>query len=125
MFTLEYLNVTSGAGIPTATVKISDKKDGKNAQFKVFQEAACGSGPMDAVYKAIDKIVKMDITLTEFSLRAVSSGEDALGEVFLKVKYEGNLYSGKGTSIDIIEVGAKAYMQALNKAKSFEIRKEK
>ncbi|MDR2645511.1 MAG: 2-isopropylmalate synthase [Endomicrobium sp.] len=125
IFTLEYLNVISGAGIPTATVKISYKKDCKNAQFKVLQEAACGNGPIDAVYKAIDKIVKMDITLTEFSLRAVSSGEDALGEVFLKVKYKGNLYSGKGTSIDIIEAGAKAYMQALNKAKSFETRKGK
>ncbi|MDR1245311.1 MAG: 2-isopropylmalate synthase, partial [Endomicrobium sp.] len=77
------------------------------------------------VYKAIDKIVKMDITLTEFSLRAVSSGEDALGEVSLKVKYKENIYCGKGTSIDIIEAGAKAYMQALNKAKSFEIRKGK
>jgi 2-isopropylmalate synthase len=124
IFTLEYLNVTSGAGISTATVKISDKKCDKNVH-KVFQEAACGSGPIDALYKAIDKIVKMDIMLIEFSLRAVSSGEDALGEVSLKIKYKGNLYSGKGTSIDIIEAGAKAYIQALNKAKSFEIKKEK
>jgi 2-isopropylmalate synthase len=67
------------------------------------------------VYKAIDKIIKRDIALTEFSLRSVSSGEDALGEVLLKVKYNGNLYCGKGTSIDIIEAGAKAYMQAINK----------
>jgi 2-isopropylmalate synthase len=126
IFTLEYLNVTSGAGIPTATVKISKKQGSKkNSQTEIFQEAACGSGPIDAVYKAVDKIVKMDIKLAEFSLRAVSSGEDALGEVFLKVKYKENLYSGKGTSIDIIEAGAKAYIQALNKAKSFEIRKGK
>ncbi|MDR3256694.1 MAG: hypothetical protein LBT18_03490 [Endomicrobium sp.] len=103
VFTLDYLNVTSGAGIPTATVKISKKQGDKNAQLEIFQEAACGSGPIDVVYKVVDKIVKMDINLAEFSLRAVSSGEDALGEVFLKVKYNGSVYSGKRTSTDIIE----------------------
>jgi 2-isopropylmalate synthase len=116
IFTLDYLNVTSGVGIPTATVKISKKLDSsKNVRPEVFQEVACGSGPIDAVYKAVDKIVKISIKLTEFNIKAVSSGEDALGEVFLKAKYNGNIYSGKGTSIDIIEAGAKAYMQVINK----------
>jgi 2-isopropylmalate synthase len=125
LFTLDYLNVTSGTGstIPTAAVRISKKIASKNNES--YREAACGSGAIDAVYKAIDKIVNMDTKLAEFSIRAVSSGEDALGEVFLKVKYKGNIYSGKGTSIDIIEAGAKAYMQALNKAKSFDNRKGK
>jgi 2-isopropylmalate synthase len=113
IFTLDYLSVTSGTGIPTATVKISKNQ---NSKIEMFKEAACGSGPIDAVYKAVDKIIQMDIKLAEFSLRAVSSGEDALGEVFLKVNYNGNVYSGRGTSTDIIESGAKAYMQAINKA---------
>jgi 2-isopropylmalate synthase len=120
-FTLDYLSATSGMGtISTATVKISKREDfQKQSAMLVFQEAACGSGPVDAAYKAIDKIVNMDIKLTEFSLRAISSGEDAIGECFLKVKYQGMIYLGKGTSTDIVEASAKAYMQAINKAKSF------
>jgi 2-isopropylmalate synthase len=118
IFVLDYLSATAGPGtVPTATVKIF-----KNDQEKpeIFQEAACGSGPVDAVYKAIDKIINMDIKLTDFSLRAVSSGEDALGEVILKAQYKGIIYLGKGTSTDIVEASAKAYMQAINKAKSFD-----
>jgi 2-isopropylmalate synthase len=121
-FILDYFSATSGAGtIPTATVKILKNEDvKKQGKFVIFQEAACGSGPVDAAYKAIDKIINMDIKLTEFSLRSISSGEDALGEVFLKAKYKGMIYSGKGTSTDIVEASTKAYMQAINKAKSFD-----
>jgi 2-isopropylmalate synthase len=126
-FILNYLSATSGTGtIPTATVKISkSEEDSKKIKPMIFQEAACGSGPVDAVYKAIDKIINMDIKLTDFSLRSVSSGEDALGEVVLKIEYMGAIYSGKGTSTDIVEASAKAYMQAINKAKSFYNNKEK
>ncbi|MCA6072142.1 MAG: 2-isopropylmalate synthase [Endomicrobium sp.] len=117
-FVLDYFSAASGTGtVPTATVKIlKNENDKKQAKPIVFREAACGSGPVDAAYKAIDKIVKMDIKLTEFSLRAVSSGEDALGEVFLKAKYKGMVYSGKGASTDIVEASTKAYMQVINKA---------
>ncbi|GHT40689.1 2-isopropylmalate synthase [Endomicrobiia bacterium] len=120
-FILDYLSATSGAGtVSTATVKILKIEDFQKPQTTLsFQEAACGSGPVDAAYKAIDKIVNMDIKLTEFSLRAISSGEDAIGECFLKVKYQDVVYSGKGTSTDVIEASTKAYMQAINKAKSF------
>jgi len=121
IFILDYLSATAGSGIiPTATVKISKNDDSKKTKSVVFRETACGSGPVDAVYKAIDKIINMNIKLTNFLLRAVSSGEDALGEVILKAKYKGIIYSGKGTSTDIIEASAKAYMQAINKAKLFD-----
>ncbi|MDR1696346.1 MAG: 2-isopropylmalate synthase [Endomicrobium sp.] len=121
IFSLTYQSATSGTGtIPSATVRITnnDKKD------EVLQEAACGIGPVDATYKAIDKITKMDIKLTDFSLKSVSSGVDALGEVFLKAKYNGMIFSGKGTSTDIVEASAKAYMQAINKAKAFNDKKK-
>lgn len=124
IFSLDYLSATSGtATIPTATVRIlkneKPAKHGEKVKAEAIQEASCGSGPVDAAYKAIDKITKMDIKLTDFSLRAVSSGVDALGEVILKAEYNGMTYSGKGTSTDIVEASAKAYMQAINKAKSF------
>ena len=67
----------------------------------------------------------MDFKLTDYSLRAVSSGEDALGEVHVKADYEGMVYTGKGTSTDIVEASVKAYMQAVNKAKAFSANKEK
>ncbi|MDR2191283.1 MAG: 2-isopropylmalate synthase [Endomicrobium sp.] len=118
-FSLAYQSASSGTGtIPTATVKVinNDEKGG------AVKEAACGVGPVDATYRAIDKITKMDIKLTDFSLKAVSSGVDALGEVFLKAKYKGMVFSGKGASTDIVEASAKAYIQAINKAKAFERR---
>ncbi|MDR3071573.1 MAG: 2-isopropylmalate synthase [Endomicrobium sp.] len=120
IFILKYLSTTAGtATIPTATVKILKNKNDKEQKCEIFQEAACGSGPVDAAYKAIDKIVNMDIKLVDFSLKSVSSGEDALGEVILKIQYDGKIYLGKGTSTDIIEASAKAYIQAINKSVEF------
>jgi 2-isopropylmalate synthase len=117
IYSLDYQSASSGtATIPTATVRLKYNQNGK---IEIIQEAACGAGPVDATFKAIDKITKMDIKLTSFILKAVSSGVDALGEVMLKAKYEGMIYSGKGTSTDIVEASVKAYMQAVNKAKTF------
>lgn len=117
-FSLEYLNTSSGSGIiPTATVRL--KKNEKQKQHKkkkaIFQEAACGDGPVDAAYKAIDKIVGLKAQLIDYNLRAVSVGKDAQGEVNVKVKHKGITFSGRGISTDIIEASAKAYLQAINK----------
>ncbi|MDR2709636.1 MAG: 2-isopropylmalate synthase [Elusimicrobiota bacterium] len=118
IYHLDYQSASSGtATIPTATVRVSSAKDGKT---QILQEAACGTGPVDATFRAIDKITKMDIKLTSFNLKAVSSGVDALGEVTLKAEYAGSIFMGRGTSTDIVEASVKAYMQAINKAISFE-----
>jgi 2-isopropylmalate synthase len=108
-FVLEYLNTSSGTGtIPTATVRV--KKGGQ-----VFQEAACGDGPVDATYKAIDKITGLKVKLEDYTLRAISSGKDALGEVTVRLEDKGSKALGRGTSTDIIEASAKAYLAALNR----------
>jgi len=108
-FTLDYLNTSSGTGVvPTATVRLR-KKD------EVLQEAACGDGPVDAAYRAMDKIVGLRPKLLDYTLHAISSGKDAQGEVTVKVEKDGLVVSGKGTSTDIIEASAKAYLNALNK----------
>lgn len=110
---IDYVNVTSGVNvIPTATVRL--KKTDKS-KIETVQEASCGTGPVDAIYQAIDKITKMKVELVDYSLRAVSGGEDAQGEVNIKVKYKGSTYTGKGTSTDITEASAKAYIHAINK----------
>ncbi len=108
-FVLEYLNTSSGTGtIPTATVRV--KKAGK-----VFQEAACGDGPVDATYRAIDKITGLKPMLEDYSLRAISGGKDALGEVTVRLEYKGTKMLGRGTSTDIIEASAKSYLSAVNR----------
>jgi len=118
-YVLEYLNTSSGTGIiPTATVRLSKKDGGKGKNKVILQEAACGDGPVDAAYKAVDKIAGVKAKLTDYALRALSVGKDAQGEVNVKVEYKGLKFSGRGASTDIIEASVKAYLQALNKIAS-------
>lgn len=108
-YILDYFHVSTGnSTIPTATIRL--KKDGV-----LVQEAACGDGPVDALYKAVDRIVKMETTLSDYTIKAVTSGEDALGEVSVKVKENGHAFVGRGLSTDIIEASVLAYVHALNK----------
>ena len=113
MFSLDYLSVTSGNQmVPTATVRL--KKAGKKAE--VLQDAGIGDGPVDAALKAIDRLTKTRGKLMDYSLRAVSQGKDALGEVTVKVDFvDGELVPGKGASTDIIEASASAYLNAVNR----------
>lgn len=115
-FRLLYFHVASGnCAIPTATIKIAKVGTKKSAET-IVQEAACGDGPIDAAYKAIDKITGIKCKLDDFSLRAVSGGKDAVGEVTIKVEAEGKgVVMGRGTSTDIVEASVKAYMNAMNK----------
>ena len=109
-FYLDYIQVSTGnQTIPTATVKISKKG-------KIVQEASCGDGPVDAVYKAIDRITKVTVNLVDYSLKAVTRGKDAMGEVNIKIEDKnGRLFSGRGLSTDVIESSALAYINAINK----------
>lgn len=108
-YSLEYLHVVSGStAVPTATVRL--KKDDV-----VYEDAACGDGPIDAVYRTIDRITGIKVQLIEYSLRAATGGKDALGEVTVRVQDNGNIYTGRGTSTDVIQASARAYLQSLNK----------
>ncbi len=101
--------VNSGSTIPaTSTVRL--KHSGEE-----IEEAAMGDGPIDATYKAINKIIKMDIELADYSIRSISDGHDALGEVIVKIKYKEGIYTGRGVSTDIIESSIKAYLNGINK----------
>ncbi len=74
-----------------------------------------GTGPVDAVCKAIDSIIDMDVELTEFAVNAVTEGIDALGDVTIRVEKDGNVYSGRGADSDIVVASAKAYVNAINR----------
>jgi len=107
---LDRVQVTCGdRGIPTASVKLI-APDGQ-----VLADAALGTGPVDAVYKAINRIVGVPNQLTEFSVKSVTEGIDAIGEVLIRIESEGITYTGRGADTDIIAASAKAYMNALNR----------
>ncbi|MDT8897141.1 2-isopropylmalate synthase [Thermanaerothrix sp. 4228-RoL] len=125
LFTLDGLQVTCGTmGMPTATVRLRDPEGNLRVQ------AAIGTGPVDATYKAIDAIVGAPNTLLEFVIHAVTEGIDALGEVTVRIEAgEGVLpaedgdgaiehprtFGGYGADTDIVVASAKAYLAALNK----------
>ncbi|MCX6003413.1 MAG: 2-isopropylmalate synthase [Chloroflexi bacterium] len=108
---LDRIQVTCGdRGIPTAAVRLISP-DGKT-----ISDAAIGTGPVDAVCEAIDKIIKIpDIKLTEFTVNSVTEGIDAIGEVLIRVESKGITYTGRGADTDIIVASAKAYVNALNR----------
>lgn len=112
-FALESFHVSSGkTTIPTATVVL------RCADGQVRQDAACGDGPVDAVYKTIDRITGFSGRLLDYSIRAVTSGKDALGEVVLAAEFYNERFSGKASSTDIIEASAQAYLNAMNRAEA-------
>jgi 2-isopropylmalate synthase len=118
-FALDYLYFASGTlTIPTATVRLR-KKD------QLYQESGWGDGPVEATYKAIEKITGMPGKLQEYTIRALTAGEDAMGEVMIKVAIEGYSVVGRGASTDVIEASAKAYLNAINKVAHYKTTGEK
>lgn len=126
IFVLDGLQVACGTmGMPTATVRLVGPDGVQHLQ------AAVGTGPVDAVYKAIDAIVQAPNTLLEFTVRAVTEGIDAIGEVTVRLQAENGAvhkrtspqsgraqsrtFGGHGADTDIIVASAKAYLTALNK----------
>ncbi|MFC2016291.1 2-isopropylmalate synthase [Chloroflexota bacterium] len=110
IYHLDRVQVTCGdRGIPTAAVRLT-APDGQ-----VLADAALGTGPVDAVYKAINRLVEVPNVLTEFSVKSVTEGIDAIGEVLIRIESEGVTYTGRGADTDIIVASGKAYMNALNR----------
>ncbi len=108
-FEMEYLRVLIETGTsPTATVKIRSKGKLKEAQAE-------GDGPVDAAYEAIREATGFSPTLESYSIRAVTSGKEALGEATVRIRQDSRTYIGRGVSTDIIEASAKAYVDAINR----------
>ncbi|MGA3179053.1 MAG: 2-isopropylmalate synthase [Verrucomicrobiota bacterium] len=113
-WSLRYFHVTSGnSTVPTATVRLQKLAGNKTTA----QDAGIGDGPVDAALKAIDRLTHRHGKLLDYSLRAVSQGKDALGEVTVKVDFgKGQILTGKGASTDVIEASARAYLNAVNRS---------
>jgi 2-isopropylmalate synthase len=107
---LEQVQVSCGDhSVPTASVRLIDP-DGN-----AIADAALGTGPVDAVYKAINRLVGVPNELIEFSVESITEGIDAIGEVTIRIKSGEKKYTGRGADTDIIVASAKAYMNALNR----------
>ncbi|GAB5441476.1 MAG: 2-isopropylmalate synthase [Fuerstiella sp.] len=98
------------SAVPTATLELQCEDQ------PVMCDAAIGDGPIDAVFRALERIIEITARLEDFNVRSISEGKDALGEVRVTINVLGRHYLGKGVSTDIIEAAALAYLQALNKA---------
>jgi 2-isopropylmalate synthase len=124
LYTLDGLQVACGTmGMPTATIRLRDPEGGLHVQ------ASVGTGPVDAVYRAINAIMQAPNSLQEFVVHAVTEGIDALGEVTVRVQGDDlpqmmdpqtevdqpHTFGGYGADTDIVVASAKAYLSALNK----------
>jgi 2-isopropylmalate synthase len=117
LYRLDRIQVTCGdRGIPTAAVRLI------GPQGEVLADAALGSGPVDAVYQAINRLIKVPNRLIEFSVKSVTEGLDAIGEVFIRIEKDGLVYTGRGADTDIIVASAKAYLNAINRLLTSEVK---
>lgn len=121
VYTLEHVQVITGTSMtPVATVRLHDQHG------QTFLEAAHGTGPVDAIYKAIDKVVNRPVELLEFTINSVTEGIDAVAEVSVRIRDTTaaqhaaakpgiDLFNGYGVNTDTMVAAAEAYMAALNK----------
>ncbi|MBN1542642.1 2-isopropylmalate synthase [candidate division KSB1 bacterium] len=109
VYQLDYFHILSGnRALPSATIQLQ-------RDDQIFQEASVGDGPVDAAYKAIDRIVQLPMQLQNYTLRGVTEGKNAMGEVSVRVKHEERHYVGRGASTDVIEASILAYLNAVNR----------
>lgn len=111
VYTLDALQVQCGDPlVPTAVATITDEIGVTHVV------SATGTGPVDAAYKAIDRVVAVHGDLEEFMVKAITRGIDAIGEVVVRVQAEdGKVFTGRGSDTDIIVSSAKAYVNAINR----------
>jgi 2-isopropylmalate synthase len=110
LFCLERVQVSCGDhAYPTATVSV------RTPTGEELTDAAIGTGPVDAVYRAINRVVDIPNQLVEFSVQSVTEGIDAIGEVTIRLRHEERFFSGHAANTDIIVASAQAYMNALNR----------
>jgi len=107
---IDALSTTSGTGtMPCASIAL------RGADGQRVQEVAAGDGPVDAVFKAIERITGISVKLRDYQIASVSRGEDAQGEVSIEVEHATGIYRGRALSTDIIEGSARAFLGVVNR----------
>jgi 2-isopropylmalate synthase len=109
-YALDQVHFSSGDhDIATATVRLI----GPNGEIQT--DASTGNGPVDAVCKAIDRVIGCNCKLVDFNVQSVSEGLDSIGTVTIRIENNGRTFSGRGASTDVIVASAKAYLSAVNR----------
>lgn len=108
-YQLEYFHINTGSNtLPSATIRIKIGQE-------VYEETATGDGPVDGIFKAIDKTTGKIPLLSRLVISPVTEGTDAMAEASVTLEWEKKRVVGKSSSTDIIEACAKAYIDALNR----------
>jgi 2-isopropylmalate synthase len=120
VWTLEAVTCNAGsATIPSAAVCLWHQEG------SIHRDASLGDGPIDAVFKAIERITGIEVLVRDFRVRSVTVGEDAQGEAHIEVEYHGRTYTGRAVSTDIIEASALAFLQVINRLASRRVAEER
>ncbi len=101
---------TGTGGMPAATVELV-RHDGDEP----VRDAATGDGAVDAIFRAMERITGVSLKLTDYTLRSVTGGKEAQGEVHIEVQHETGPVTARGLSTDILEASARAYLNAINR----------
>lgn len=109
-FTMTAMQITSGNNM-IATATVTMKKD-----EQTFTDAATGDGPLDAIFKTIQRMTNVFPELKTYQLRAVTDGTDALSEATVMITVDEKPYRAKAVSVDVLESSAKAYLNAINRS---------
>jgi 2-isopropylmalate synthase len=111
VWTLDLVQVsTTDHGRPTATVRLIDSEE------NIFEDAAVGEGPVDAIYNAVNRVTGAQNTLTEYSVKSVTEGINAQGEVTIRIETGSGSYMGRAADPDILVASTRAYIHAMNRA---------
>lgn len=108
IISLEGFNISSSMTATSAAIKLK-------IDDEFLESVELGEGPVDASFKAIQRVIGVQIPLSKYQINAVTEGKDAQGETVVRAKYENLEYTGHGLSTDIIESSIKAYLSVINK----------
>ena len=109
-FKADLIQVSCGSNAQataTITVRMPDGQE--------LTDASIGTGPVDAIYRAINRIVDIPNDLIEYSVQSVTAGIAAMGEVTIRLRHGERIYSGHAANTDIVVASAYAYINALNR----------
>jgi 2-isopropylmalate synthase len=116
-WTLVGFTSTAGTGSQTSAAVALRHKDGT-----IHRDAAVGNGPIDALFKAINRITQTPVKVVDYRVRAVSQDIDAQGEAYVEIEHDGKRSRARAVSVDVVEASALAYLEVVNRVLARELR---
>jgi 2-isopropylmalate synthase len=117
LWTLVGFTSTAGTGSQTSAAVTLRHQDGT-----IHRDAAVGNGPIDALFKAINRITGAQVKVVDYRVRAISQDIDAQGEANVEIEYAGKRSRARAASVDVIEASALAYLEVVNRVASRQLR---